>query len=76
MGVADIHPSTNILREPEFNTCYEPAVYEPSASNPLSPHKLAVVLMVLTLETFLDVTGDEYVHISSAPAHSLGGLCL
>lgn len=43
----------------EFDAVYEPAVYEPSASNPLSPHKLAVVLMVLTLETFLDVTSDE-----------------
>lgn len=38
---------------------YESAVYEPSVTNPLSPHKLAAVLMVLTLETFLDVTGDE-----------------
>jgi hypothetical protein len=51
--------STNIIRPTEFENTYEPAVYEPSVANPLSPHKLACVLMVLTLETFLDITGDE-----------------
>jgi hypothetical protein len=51
--------STNILQQPEFENVYEPAVYEPSPQNPLSPHKLAVVLMVLTVETFLDVTVEE-----------------
>lgn len=51
--------STGILRLAEFETVYEPAMYEPSAQNPLSPHKLAVVLMVLTIETFLDVTTEE-----------------
>jgi hypothetical protein len=57
--------STSILRPAEFEASYESAVYEPSTVNPLSPHKLACVLMVLTLEAFLNVTGDEYVHIST-----------
>jgi hypothetical protein len=53
--------STSILRPAEFEASYESAVYEPSTVNPLSPHKLACVLMVLTWEAVLNVTGDEYV---------------
>lgn len=49
----------NILRSGEFETIYEPAVYAPTPSNPLTPHKLACVLMVLTLDTYLDVGGSQ-----------------
>lgn len=49
------------MLEPEFMDVYEPAVYSPTPQNPLSPHKLACVLIILTLDTYLDVTGDEYV---------------
>ncbi|WVQ73524.1 hypothetical protein IAR50_003098 [Cryptococcus sp. DSM 104548] len=48
-----------VLHRNEYDTVYEPAVYAPTAANPLSPHKLAVVLMVLTFETYLDITADE-----------------
>ncbi|WVN90760.1 uncharacterized protein L203_106003 [Cryptococcus depauperatus CBS 7841] len=48
-----------ILRREEFETIYEPAVYAPTTANPLSPHKLAVVLMVLTLQTYLDLDVSE-----------------
>lgn len=46
----------NILRREEFEAIYEPSVYAPTPSNPLTPHKLACVLMVLTLDTYLDIT--------------------
>ena len=49
----------HLLRRPEFDAIYEPAVYAPTPSNPLTPHKLACVLMVLTLDTYLDLTGPE-----------------
>jgi hypothetical protein len=49
----------NILRPTEYNTIYEPAVYAPTPTNPLSPHKLAVVLMVLLLDTYLDLSVEE-----------------
>ena len=48
-----------VLERDEFGRVYEPAVYAPTAVNPLSPHKLACVLMVLTLETYLDLTEEE-----------------
>lgn len=48
-----------ILRQPEFESIYEPAVYAPTPSNPLTPHKLACVLMVLTLESYFDLTTEE-----------------
>lgn len=48
-----------ILRRDEFEAVYEPAVYAPSAANPLSPHKLACVLIVLTLEAYFDLSSDE-----------------
>ncbi|ODO00034.1 hypothetical protein I350_06657 [Cryptococcus amylolentus CBS 6273] len=48
-----------VLHRNEYDTVYEPAVYAPTAANPLSPHKLAVVLMVLTFETYLDISADE-----------------
>jgi hypothetical protein len=49
----------NILRREEFDTLYEPAVYAPTPANPLTPHKLACVLMVLTLDTYLDITRPD-----------------
>lgn len=49
----------HLLRQPEFDAIYEPAVYSPTPNNPLTPHKLACVLMVLTLDTYLDLTGPE-----------------
>lgn len=48
-----------ILCREEFESVYFPAVYSPTPANPLSPHKLAVVLMVLTLEAYLDLEQDE-----------------
>lgn len=48
-----------ILQREEFESIYFPAVYSPTPANPLSPHKLAVVLMVLTLEAYLDLEQDE-----------------
>lgn len=48
-----------ILQREEFENVYFPAVYSPTPANPLSPHKLAVVLMVLTLEAYLDLEQDE-----------------
>ncbi|WVW85067.1 hypothetical protein I302_107103 [Kwoniella bestiolae CBS 10118] len=48
-----------VLHKEEFDSIYEPAVYAPTPSNPLSPHKLAVVLIVLTLDTYLDMSTDE-----------------
>jgi hypothetical protein len=48
-----------LLRRPEFDAIYEPAVYAPTPNNPLTPHKLACVLMVLTLDTYLDLQGPE-----------------
>lgn len=34
-------------------------MYEPTPSNPLTPHKLACVLMLLTLDTYMDVRGSH-----------------
>ncbi|ORX37085.1 hypothetical protein BD324DRAFT_424910 [Kockovaella imperatae] len=48
-----------MLESEEFDRVYEPAVYEPTTANPLSPHKLACVLMVLTLDTYFDLTEEE-----------------
>ncbi|WVR06651.1 hypothetical protein IAU60_003683 [Kwoniella sp. DSM 27419] len=48
-----------ILRREEFDTIYEPAVFAPTPANPLSPHKLACVLIVLTLDCYLDTSADE-----------------
>ncbi|WWC88327.1 uncharacterized protein L201_003236 [Kwoniella dendrophila CBS 6074] len=48
-----------ILRKEEFDTIYEPAVFAPTPANPLSPHKLAVVLIVLTLDTYFEISNDE-----------------
>ena len=48
-----------ILAKEEFDRVYEPAVYAPTAVNPLSPHKLACVLIVLTLDTYFDLTEEE-----------------
>ncbi|KAK8858908.1 hypothetical protein IAR55_003139 [Kwoniella newhampshirensis] len=48
-----------VLRREEFESIYEPAVYAPTPANPLSPHKLAVVLMVLTLDCYLDLSAAE-----------------
>ncbi|WWD18802.1 hypothetical protein CI109_103257 [Kwoniella shandongensis] len=48
-----------VLRKDEFESVYEPAVYAPTPSNPLSPHKLAVVLMVLTLDSYLDLSAAD-----------------
>ncbi|KAL1409129.1 hypothetical protein Q8F55_005956 [Vanrija albida] len=49
----------SILHREEFDNVYEPASYHPTAANPLSPHKLACVLMVLTLDTFFDLSKEE-----------------
>ncbi|WVF69093.1 hypothetical protein IAT40_003867 [Kwoniella sp. CBS 6097] len=48
-----------VLRAEEFDAIYEPAVFAPTPANPLSPHKLAVVLIVLTLDCYLDLETDE-----------------
>jgi hypothetical protein len=48
----------NLLQATEFNTIYEPAVYAPTPGNPLTPHKLACLLMVLTLEAYLDLSEE------------------
>jgi hypothetical protein len=48
-----------ILRRDEFEAIYEPAVYAPTPANPLSPHKLACVLIMLTLESYFDLSSDE-----------------
>ncbi|WRT68127.1 uncharacterized protein IL334_005102 [Kwoniella shivajii] len=47
------------LHKEEFDAIYEPAVFAPTPANPLSPHKLAVVLIVLTLDCYLDISNDE-----------------
>lgn len=49
----------SILTRDEFSRIYEPAVYSPSPANPLTPHKLACVLMVLTLDTYFDLSLEE-----------------
>lgn len=49
----------HMLRKEEFEAIYEPSVYAPTPANPLTPHKLACVLLVLTLDTFFDLEGDE-----------------
>lgn len=49
----------SILHREEFDNVYEPASYHPTAANPLSPHKLACVLMVLTLDTFFDLSTEQ-----------------
>lgn len=48
-----------ILRPDEYNRLYEPAVLAPTSANPLSPHKLAVVFMVMTLDIFFDTNTEE-----------------
>ena len=48
-----------MLCREEFDTIYEPAVYAPTPTNPLSPHKLACVLIVLTLIAYFDLTDSE-----------------
>ncbi|OCF44315.1 hypothetical protein I317_01760 [Kwoniella heveanensis CBS 569] len=48
-----------VLRAEEFDAIYEPAVFAPTPANPLSPHKLAVVLIVLTLDCYLDLNSEE-----------------
>ncbi|WWC62951.1 uncharacterized protein I303_105549 [Kwoniella dejecticola CBS 10117] len=48
-----------VLHKEEFDAVYEPAVFAPTPSNPLSPHKLAVVFIVLTLDTYLDMTNEQ-----------------
>ena len=48
-----------VLAGEEYYRVYEPAVYAPTPANPLSPHKLACVLMVLTLATYFDLTNEE-----------------
>lgn len=49
----------SMLKREEYENVYEPAVYAPTPTNPLSPHKLACVLMVLTLDTYFDLTNEE-----------------
>ncbi|ORY31844.1 hypothetical protein BCR39DRAFT_465430 [Naematelia encephala] len=49
----------NILRKEEFDSIYEPAVYAPTPANPITPHKLACVLMLLALHTYFDLEADE-----------------
>ncbi|CAD6563598.1 MAG: hypothetical protein TREMPRED_000005 [Tremellales sp. Tagirdzhanova-0007] len=49
----------SVLCREEFDTIYEPAVYAPTPANPLSPHKLACVLIVLTLVAYFDLTNSE-----------------
>jgi len=49
----------SMLKREEFEDIYEPAVYAPTPTNPLSPHKLACVLMVLTLDTYFDLSLEE-----------------
>ncbi|KAK4686463.1 hypothetical protein P7C73_g3669, partial [Tremellales sp. Uapishka_1] len=48
-----------VLQREEFDSIYEPSVYAPTPANPLSPHKLACVLMVLTLDCYLDISTEE-----------------
>jgi hypothetical protein len=47
------------LKREEFENVYEPAVYSPTPTNPLSPHKLACVLMVLVLDCYFDLDLEE-----------------
>lgn len=47
-----------VLRREEYDGLYEPSVYAPTEQNPLSLHKLACVLMVCTLQLYLDPTRD------------------
>ncbi|GMK58328.1 hypothetical protein CspeluHIS016_0503600 [Cutaneotrichosporon spelunceum] len=47
-----------ILRREEYDALYEPSVFAPTEENPLSPHKLACVFMVCTLQMYLDPTRD------------------
>jgi hypothetical protein len=47
-----------ILRREEYDGLYEPSVYAPTEQNPLSLHKLACVLMVCTLQLYLDPSRD------------------
>lgn len=49
----------SMLKREEFESIYEPAVYSPTPSNPLSPHKLACVLMVLALDCYFDLDLEE-----------------
>jgi len=49
----------SMLARDEFERIYEPAVYAPTPLNPLTPHKLACVLIVLTLDTYFDLSLDE-----------------
>ena len=49
----------SMLSRDEFDRIYEPAVYSPTPANPLTPHKLACVLMVLTLDTYFDLSLEE-----------------
>lgn len=48
-----------ILLRDEYDKMYEPSVLAPTSANPLSPHKLAVVFMVLVMDIFLDTETDE-----------------
>lgn len=49
----------NILRREEFDKVYLPACYSPTPTNPLTPHKLACVLMMLVLDTYFDISTPE-----------------
>lgn len=50
----------SILRREEFEKFYLPACYSPTPENPLTPHKLACVLMMLVLDTYFDIsTADD-----------------
>ena len=49
----------SMLKREEFESVYEPAVYAPTPQNPITPHKLACVLMVLTLDAYFDLSVEE-----------------
>ena len=49
----------SMIKREEFENVYEPAVYSPTPTNPLSPHKLACVLMVLVLDCYFDLDLEE-----------------
>lgn len=48
----------HILTRDEFETVYEPAVYSPTQANPISPHKLSIVLIVPMMDSFFDLTRE------------------
>lgn len=48
-----------ILHREDIDIIYEPAVFEPTSQNPITPHKLGCILIALTIESYLNLSGDD-----------------